>query len=322
MRVVSATVRDAFPLPVPAASGVELLGRDGPAYVVGDASTFLYEMDPRSLRVTRKIPLFGELDASEVDLESLPKAEKPDFEFLCVLPPQGGYPQSLFAAGSGSLSPNRDWAAIISLENLVSETYFIGNIYDALRSRRDVVGEGTLNLEGCTVVGSEILFFQRGNAGVPNVQVSFPLAPFLSALRDEPRVPPFVVKAYALPTQGRLLPGFSGAGTLPGTRSPQILFSATLEDTPNGMDDGTVHGSLIGLIPAPIGPDRSCSAVLVRQQPFFVGREGDVYPGKVEGVCVMEDTSDGRARKLTVAAVTDMDGKDGEWLIIDVVVES
>lgn len=319
MRIKSATLRDVFPLEIRSASGIEIVGPH--AFVVCSSSAMLYVLDTASLKVIKKVPLF-DTDASDgVDIENLPAGERPDFEMTCVLPPTGRDPLALFIAGSGSASPHRDFCAIVPLlasGEFVAETYFLGAIYDALRSRSDVVGSngGGLSLEGCTVCGAEIVFFQRGNGiGQPDIQISFPLPHFLAALKDDDApLPQFTVKSYHLPDNDGKHAVFSGAATLFGTRPPHVLFSAV-----SGTPGTGEAASYIGHIQSALDPSsRDSSSTLVRQAPFM-GRRGDAYPGSIEGLSVIEEKTVGEERQVKIAAVSVLEGGSCEYLTIDVV---
>lgn len=54
-----------------------------------------------------------------------------------------------------------------------------------------------------------------------------------------------MIKEYALPKINGVEAGFSGATIL--KNEPKIIFTASVEDTPNAYDDGAILGSFIGM---------------------------------------------------------------------------
>ncbi|MBC7921547.1 MAG: hypothetical protein H7Z75_10730 [Ferruginibacter sp.] len=149
-----------------------------------------------------------------------------------------------------------------------------------------------------------ICFLQRGNVTGNNAVIRYDLNAFLACLR-QPTIPPPEprVDRYVLPTLGNLRAGFSGATFLPGTSA--LLFTASVEDTADEINDGPAMGSLVGLLDA-ADPGRTPVCA-------FIEEDGRPYAGKVESIAVAGGWNRGA---LLAVAVTDSDGGESEILEI------
>lgn len=221
------------------ASGVARRGRH--VYVIGDESTHLACFDltegkPGTLR--RALAGDTPKEASERG------REKPDLEALTVLPPGEGSPYGLLlGAGSGS-GPKRDrgfaWelAADGSLHGGPREVD-LSPAYDLLRERL-----GDLNVEGVAVLGAEVLLFHRGNADEGrNAVARLSLERVLESIQGDKRIDVeeiSSIKTYHLGQLDGVDLCFSDATPL---GKGLVVFTASAEDS-----DGTIHGSVIGLI--------------------------------------------------------------------------
>jgi hypothetical protein len=97
------------------------------------------------------------------------------------------------------------------------------------------------NIEGATIANDELILFNRGN----NLIIRIKLNGFLSHVLDGGSAFP-AIKYYKvkLPSINNHEARLSGACTFDDTH---ILFSASVEDTPDWTKDGPVLGSFIGI---------------------------------------------------------------------------
>ena len=288
---------------VPSASGIEWVADRW--YVIGDDSPWLHVLDRRWQLLDRFLLFAPENAARVTPGVRISKSRKPDLEMLTVLRAPG---EELLVAGSGSVSPQRDVAYLVRPDNPGMVTaHSLTPFYDQLRVRADVVGTGRLNLEGLAANHESICFLQRGNVTGNNAVICFELNAFLACLRHPTTPPPEPrVDQYALPTLGNLRAGFSGATFLPGTST--LLFTASVEDTTDEINDGPALGSLMGLLNVN-DPGRAPCA--------FIEENGRPYAGKVESIAVAGDWD----HSWLAVAVTDSDGGESEILEIRITPE-
>lgn len=153
------------------------------------------------------------------------KHEKLDLESCCVIG------DALFAFGSGS-SEKRE--TIIRLDDRGATPLPSPALYAAIRA---AVG-GAINLEGAAVVDGELWLFHRGNTSAADrpavVRVPTDLAPRVLG-----------VERFDLGAIDGIRYGFTDATPLDDGR---VLFLAAAEASPNAIDDGTVLGTLLGII--------------------------------------------------------------------------
>jgi hypothetical protein len=234
-----ASGEEGAPPHVASASGVARRGRN--VYVIGDESNHLACFD-----LTTPEP--GQLRrALEGDVPTDPEERakhKSDLEALTVLPPGHGSPYGiLFGVGSGS-GDGRSRGFAWDLEasgGLADEPREIdlSPAYDLLRAEL-----GDLNVEGAAVLGEELLLFHRGNAdGDLNAVARFPLERALESLLGDQRIDVEEVgslQRYDLGELDGVRLCFSDATPI---GSSLAVFTASAED-----EDGSIHGSVIGLL--------------------------------------------------------------------------
>jgi hypothetical protein len=114
------------------------------------------------------------------------------------------------------------------------------------------------------------------------------------------------LRQIELPESNGIVAGFSGACLVPA--SNDILFTASLEDTPNVIDDGPSLGSFLGKIHYSRYPDKK--PVTVR-----VTIDGNLYPGKIESIAIEKVISENEIEALVV---TDNDEGPSELLRVRV----
>jgi len=117
-------------------------------------------------------------------------------------------------------------------------------LYDTLRG----IGAARLNLKAAVATATEIILFQRGNIADNNALIAYDRATFTAYLAEPTRaLPQPQITLFALPQRYNRRAGFSAATLLNAT---QILFAASVKDTPDEIQDGPTFGNFIGLLQA------------------------------------------------------------------------
>ena len=271
---MTATIHSEISLPsLPSASGIEIIGDT--AYVIGDDSPYLYQLDAATLAFTSRVPLFA---ATGFATGRIPKPEKPDLECLVALPwPDGRL--GLLLLGSGSL-PTRARGWFVPTEApQVPETVDLTALYDALRVQ--LPAGVVLNLEAAATTATELLLFQR-TVGRADAALLFvlPLTAVLGFLQGNTLVPAVHQLVFELPLIDGCPAGFSGATFVDG----RLFVSASVENTADAVLDGEVLGSFVGVLDVSAG-----TAEFAR----LVWADGRAYLGKVEGLAVRQHLAPG-----------------------------
>ena len=266
------------------ASGIEIIGTT--AYVIGDDSLYLYQLDAATLASTGRVPLF---DATGFATGRIPKPEKPDLECLVALTWPDGRP-GLLLLGSGSL-PTRARGWFVPTESpQVPEAVDLTALYDALRAQLPI--GVVLNLEAAATTATELLLFQR-TVGRADAALLFvlPLVAVLGFLQGNAPVPAAHQLVFELPLIDGCPAGFSGATFVDG----RLFVSASVENTADAVLDGEVLGSFVGVLDVLAG-----TANFAR----LAWADGRAYLGKVEGLAVRRHLAPGR---FELVLVTDDD---------------
>lgn len=273
----------------PSASGIEKHGSF--YYVMGDNVPWLYKLDDH-YNVTQKIVIAA--TDSLVD-EVIPKKIKPDFEAMTMVQEAGH--NSLLLFGSGSKTPKRDGLVKIEVDQGDSVTHFsLTDLYNHIRTESGLDIDD-FNIEAAAASGTQLYLFNRGK----NRIFVFDLRQFMAYVNNEGSVPTFSTYKIKLPEIEGIKAGFSGADISPDGKS--IIFTASVENTSNTIDDGAILGSFVGIIPLGELEDKlKPSCVLIAH-----GSEG--LKIKVESVAVNHQSKEG---KLSLVLVTDSDGEASE----------
>ncbi|WP_028651006.1 DUF6910 family protein [Nocardioides halotolerans] len=186
---------------------------------------------------------------------------------LRLLPPVQGHDTFAEAAGTKALKP--DLEAVVALPD--GRTLALGSGSTAARMRCVLLSESAiqvaglapvyahvadvlevpadqLNLEGATVVGEALRWFQRGlpSAGAPTASVDVALDALLDQATGAPAaVRVSAVRRYDLGTVAGVGLAITDAIGLPGGL---VLVSAAAEDSPSTYDDGPVVGAALALL--------------------------------------------------------------------------
>ncbi len=249
----------------PSASGIEYSGNH--VYVIGDDAVSLLILDS-ALRVTDSIMLV------QSEQNRIPKSIKPDLEGICRLPGN-----RLLLTGSGSLSPHRNVAWIISPLQRKKDSIRMDTIY----SRLPLYGIKEINIEGITELHSGILMGNRGNLGYPKNHFIFLPGNFMLQQQESD------IRTILAGTNSdsSSFAGVSGLAYAP--KNDLLLVTASTENTVNSMDDGAIGKSYLWIIKnisrklkwKAINPDIIID--LEETDDRFKGQ-------KIESVCILNET--------------------------------
>lgn len=266
-------------------------------FIAGDDSPFLFRLNSRFELLTKLLLL-----DNFAGLDRIPKATKPDFESMAEEASAGG--TVLYIFGSGSKTPERDQMLYVPLlEPGRQQAYPLTSLYNRLAALQGG-GRENLNLEGAFIYEEKLYLLNRSG----NQLVSVLLEEFKKYLQGIRSAEDLELSAttYQLPGRANVQAGFSGACTLPG--SSKIIFTATMEDTDNWIDDGKILGSYMGILDLQ-QPTES--------QPLEVEllktKENTPLPEKIESVSFHGFYENGDIKLLAVA-----DNDDGSTRLFEV----
>ena len=227
LRILKTQVLDRIP------SGSGIVIKEDTGYIVGDDATGLYLLNLNNYQ-QRKIPIA----TLNQDLYREPKSIKRDFE--CATFITWNEKEYLLAFGSGS-TPLRDNLLMIHTTEFTDCRILpLHHFYEGLRKLTRTKTEAW-NIEGVTTELDFLYLLNRGN----NMILNFRISELIQFLTDASS--PFPTTSYhsvRLPFIKNHEAKLSGACTLD---SHHLLFSATVEDTPEWSKDGPVWGSFIGI---------------------------------------------------------------------------
>lgn len=287
-REMKLEVKSRVELPgVPSASGIEFF--DNAFYIIGDNSAWLYKYTS-SLESLAAYRIYEHI--SNVS-DTIPKKEKPDFEASTIAFKNGQ--NTLFIFGSGSKSPQRDLLIQVDLNNPTNvKSFSLEKFYLKLKA----AGVDELNIEGAVYVDQFFYLFNRADNGV----IQFGSDEFDRFLQNPESDLNFAINKFKLPVESGLQSGFSGACLIPGTN--RIIFTASLEQTDNWIDDGAILGSYVGIF------DLKDFGDSYEPEVCPVLENETVVRLKIESVTVKKLSK----RKATILMVTDSDGGASELI--------
>lgn len=273
-------------------------------FVAGDDSADLFRVD-RVWNIVGRTRLF---ETEVTDGQRITKAIKPDLEGMTVVEWSGRRELLLF--GSGSKSPARDVCFRVDVTEPTKPNNVrrvdLKPLYDTFRSNKRIVGTQKLNLEAASSTDKALFLFQRGNISGINAFIEYRLDEFLAFLDDPVNIPQSHVRALTLPSLQNRVAGFSAAFNL--ANSNQILFAASVEDTPDEIQDGPTLGSFVGLLDLNV-PEAANPVWCIPVQ-----MESSLAPVKIEGLTL--ESFNGNSYEIL--AVTDNDEGDSEFLRIEI----
>lgn len=277
---------------IPSASGIELYKNK--IYIIGDDAGWLFILD-KNYQLLEKIPL---LKKKKLSNKPIPKKHKPDLEAMTFI--KYGGENILLIFGSGSKPTKREKLFMVYPERKHAvKQYSLAELYVDLVGKK--IQTSTLNIEAASANTSSIYLFHRGNISKKNIVFEYSLKEFVGfILKEKKKAPQSAFRVCRLPQINTIPAGFSGASMLDDKR---ILFSASVEDTENEIDDGEVLGSFIGIL-NPENQKLDCAALKKGPKPMEL---------KIESVCLLQSQD----TKHTLLAVTDSDGGDSELLELE-----
>ena len=305
--MLTATILSTAPLPLPSASGVEIV--NDTAYVVSDDAPFLYPFRAADLAPGEPLRLF---EPEKLKAGRIPKKHKPDLEAIALLPAGAAGPAGLLLAGSGA-RPTRETGYWVAFDGAgrpaAPAAVSLAALYDALREH--LPAGQKLNIEALATTDTHLLLFQR-SVGTVAGRCCFrlPLAEARALLgaaagADTESVAPTIEMApYAVPDLDGQPGGLSGATIHAG----RLLVTVSVEITDDPVCDGQIVGSFVGLF----DPDDLTTGAFAH----LVWPDGRPFREKVEGLAVRAHTAAGYELLL----VTDDDQGHSTALVVALVV--
>ncbi len=281
---------------IPSASGIAYV--QPYIFIVGDDSNFLFVLDDM-WNVVTTVQLYT---ATEFKSEGrIKKKHKKDLEGLTKIKLKGN--DYVLAIGSGSTVLRENGYLIQSGPPFEVTAFSLSRFYSLLSSEIFKLGNHKLNIEGITADDEKIYLLQRGNISGYNSMLSMKTEDLFNFINGISSIlPDYTTTTFNLPKIGGLMSGFSGADIIASTS--QLIFSATVENTVNEIDDGEMLCSYIGIIDL---KNNNQVANIVKIEPENVG--------KLESLAFlqMDDT------RIKTIAVTDNDGLDSQLIQFEII---
>lgn len=279
---------------IPSASGIGML--NNLIYIAGDDSPFLFELD-NNAQLLRKIILF---DKKEFSGNRIPKKQKPDFESVVVVP--WGADNDILVFGSGSGSGSREIMIRIDFDSTKAKVkqYQLKEFYKFLKKEAGIEKEN-LNIEGTAFWKNQLILLNRADDKLLLVDYK----DFVDYVKDnDKKEPDLKITSYQLPVIHGVTARFSGACLLP--EEDILLFSASVENDPNWVNEDEILGSFIGVIDLnqPQNTVPICTQIMYNDKPF---------EGKVESLVATKKFEN----KAEMIGVTDND--DGTSTMVQLV---
>lgn len=285
--IVSETLLDRLP----SGSGIALW-KDS-LYIVSDDAPFVYQLSLKD-NSYRQYALIGYARVKY----RIPKPVKPDFESATIGTMNGR--EYIFAFGSGSKSPGRDSLLICNLLDLNNQRIINLTPFYKYLQEKTATPAKQWNIEGVAITDDTMLLFNRGN----NLVVEIPWKEFMGYLGPQNPLPSITHYKLNLPRHNGHLSRISGTCEL--NKEGDILFCASIEDTPNWYSDGPVLGSYVGIF------DRRTKSIT--KADLLTDASGEVLTNKLESIELLRIDNDG---KIHVIAVADND--DGNTKLFHII---
>lgn len=271
---------------IPSGSGIVL--NNDTAFIIGDDATSVYALNINDRR-QRKIPITG-LPVNEY---REPKSVKHDFESAALVSFKGK--ELLMAFGSGS-AVSRDSLLLLDINNQAGQQIISLERFYSVQRSQSGVNSGQWNIEAATVTGNQLFLFNRGN----NMIFSCNAQQFMDYITGTGLASPVVLHhKITLPSINNHEARFSGACTL---NEDEILFCASVEDTPDWTKDGPVLGSFIGIYS--ISKKKVVSTYLLKN------KNGEPIKEKLESLEILKQ----KRNSIMILAIGDNDdGSTGWW---------
>lgn len=273
---------------IPSASGIEVT-RNG-IFILGDDSPWIFRMNER-FEIEEKIQIVDVPSSAE---GKIPKKIKPDLEAMTSME------SDLLLFGSGSKSPQRDVMIRMNTSRPYrTEKYSLAEFYNSLCNAANLT-RNELNIEAAAIINETLFLFNRGKNRIFKTNT----VELLSFLEEKGPIPVSEVFCVTLPSLNNIEAGFSGATISPDSK--EIIFTASIENTPNWIDDGEVLGSFVGIFPLSNLKDNFCPDCLP-----VTGKEKNILKIKIESIAVQSTIS---PNTLHLLLVTDDDKSSSELI--------
>jgi hypothetical protein len=250
------------------ASGLVITGDD--AFVVSDDGPFIYELSVHDLSEVKRIPIEG----FDTSLQQISKPIKPDYEAMT----EGSYEGKKYVMifSSGGISPFRDSLILFNPNSPEEQKKLsLASLYQQLKTSGSY-NENELNIEAAVTVKERIFLFERSKNKIFEVDIT---TMKLLASHD-----------IQLPIHAGVPVRFSGACLM---KNGSILFSASVEEAPNMIDDGNILGSYFGIL------EMTSDSFLLRDIMPVTDKNNVTIKEKIESLDILPDG--------TIIAVADND---------------
>jgi hypothetical protein len=219
---------------VPSASGIE--HGNGFYWIIGDDSPFMFQLD-------QNFNLLGKVTLEKLDHAVdgvIPKLKKVDLE--AILSMKWKEDSVLFLFGSGSKLPDRAAGWKINMHNpSIQERIDLLSFYELLMEETKLK-ENDLNIEAAVELDGKIYLLNRGKNKLISLR-SDHFIEYIEGQRDDLKIKTYTID---LPKVDGIEAGFSGATV--DVAENRIIFTASVENTSDWINDGQVLGSFIGII--------------------------------------------------------------------------
>ena len=266
-------------------SGSGILYHDDSLILLGDDAAYYAKMAISNQGHVRKSI------SKNVNFDRVPKLIKNDIE-SAIFANINGQPFVL-GFGSGGISPYRDTLFAMPLKETATRfKVSLLPIYNAIRKQVGL-SESELNIEGAAMLGDQLILFNRGN----NFAIVFSWPIFSNYIKHpgNTEIPPFKIVKFTLPIFNKFPVGISGACEI---NDREILFTASLEETTDFINDGVVKGSYIGILKFTTSGEIKLTAL----EPLN-DVSGNVLADKLESITIIKKDGD----TLDIVAVADND---------------
>ena len=275
---------------VPSASGITIINDS--IFIIGDNSPFVFHLN-KNFKIVSKLQV-QKLEKTDT---LFPKSIKPDFEAIELVSHKGK--NTFYILGSGSKSPYRD--VLFTIDNFSKnaiKNYSLESFYNIIKASKELDGK-FLNIEGLAIDGDNMFLFNRGK----NLVFQYSLKSFMNYVKTGKNYPQAKIYELKLPKIKGIEAGFSGATAI--LNQNKLIFTASIEDTSNPIDDGEVLGSFVGIIDLKDlknGYSPICSQISMNNENLKI---------KVESIAISKKTTE---NQLEIFMVTDSDGGNSEIL--------
>lgn len=221
------------------ASGIAILNNS--IYIVGDDVPWLYKLDDKNKIISKT-----QISATDSIIQGrTPKSLKADFEGAEIII-NGDNPEIVIIS-SGSILHNRDTAYIIDISD--DNIYFSKNLrplYEKIKLISNLPIDNEINIEGIAFSDNYAYLAHRGNVS-ENILIEINRDKFLDFIKGVTNIPDFKIYRFNLPMINGISSGFSGLCLTPDKTG--LIFTASVEDTDDEINDGKILGSFVGIIP-------------------------------------------------------------------------